>query len=125
MSAGGVGHFLHPLRAWRRGASDVSGCAGVVERYGKSAHVLTANGPSRGQGTEYPLIHLLDLRRRGWQVQSASRQESAGKSSGSSFSGLHTASVPTYRWSSFSGGPAVPVRSHSRIAFINASAGSA
>ena len=39
-----------------------------------------ANGPSWGQVAEYPLIYLLDLRRSGWQVQGASRQESAGKS---------------------------------------------
>ena len=38
-----------------------------------------ANGPSWAQVAEYPLIHLLDLRRSGWQVHSASRQESAGK----------------------------------------------
>ncbi len=38
------------------------------------------DGPSWDQVAEYLLIHLLDLRRSGWQVQSASRQESAGKS---------------------------------------------
>jgi hypothetical protein len=32
-----------------------------------------ANGPSWGQVAKYPLIHLLDLRRRGWQVQSGRR----------------------------------------------------
>jgi hypothetical protein len=37
------------------------------------------NGPSWDQVAQYLFIHLLYLRRSGWQVQRASRQESAGK----------------------------------------------
>lgn len=39
-----------------------------------------SDGPSWRQVHEYPLIHLFDSRRSGWQVQRASRQGSAGKS---------------------------------------------
>ncbi len=38
--------------------------------------------PSWDQVAKYPLIHLLDFRRSGWQVQRASRQESVGKAFG-------------------------------------------
>jgi hypothetical protein len=74
---------------------------GVIERYRKkwlatkSAYAFAwLNGPGWGQVAEYLLIHLLDLRRSGWQVHSASRQESAGKGQ----RGRKIRGLPGFRW---------------------------
>jgi len=49
-------------------------------RFTKRPHHLSRGyGPSWDKVAEYPLIYLLDLGRTGWQVQSAPRQEIAGK----------------------------------------------
>ena len=55
---------------------------GDAEKNGLHRHLplhASCDGPSSDKVAEYPLIHLLHLRRTGWQVQRASMQESAAK----------------------------------------------